>query len=365
MNFTGIVRGMISLLSLAILLFLILPLFFNFNALAQEDNSLVAGKKRLQKISDEIAQRAKVTGGQRNIYPVPADALEESRGEKEDRLRMYLLALFPPGETRKKIKDIINRPWDDDTVRDLWEANYSKRGGQEPTGEIFHLIIYAAKKYDGQVFVEVKSKLNDLFDKFNDPNWRPTNHKMGALLISALRQYGTPDILPDSFWKQIENEKNGPQLLIVLWKVGDKDTLVWLEDFQKRCSWQEKRSLQKLSNAIQEIRARILDPNNSDQRKVEQGRTGQEKKGIPEQGAANEFDAIQCKKMERMRELLFQVQRSLANNKKDGAIKNWNELVQLYGEVEMGKITVRKYRNQMLETWKVAQEETVANLPGI
>jgi hypothetical protein len=266
-----------TLAIIAILAFLV-P---SYSPAQEEDNSPEAGRKRLGKIAQEIAERAKITGGQRNISAVPADALEESRGEEEDRLRMYLLAWFSPGKTRDRIKDIINRPWDDDTVRDLWVANYGKRGGQIPTGEIYSLIIYAAKKYKGRVFMEVKSRLNDLFSLFSDPDLCPLNYKEGAFLINALEQYGTPDIIPDSFWIHVENEKYGPLLLNVLREIGDKDTLQWLEDFRERCPWQEEKNLRKLQEAIKKLRVKIESQNKPDNQKPQEIKTEPEQENHP------------------------------------------------------------------------------------
>jgi tetratricopeptide (TPR) repeat protein len=74
---------------------------------------------------------------------------------------------------------------------------------------------------------------------------------------------------------------------------------------------------------------------------------------------------VQAHKSMKMKDLLFQVQRNLTDNKEDEARKNWGLLVELYGDVELGRITDKKYREQMLETWKVAQETVYPRLREI
>lgn len=74
---------------------------------------------------------------------------------------------------------------------------------------------------------------------------------------------------------------------------------------------------------------------------------------------------VQAHKAMKMKDLLFQVQRNLTDNEEDEARKNWKLLVELYNDVELGRITDKKYKDQMLETWKVADETVYPRLREI
>jgi tetratricopeptide (TPR) repeat protein len=74
---------------------------------------------------------------------------------------------------------------------------------------------------------------------------------------------------------------------------------------------------------------------------------------------------VQRNKSLKMKDLLFQIQRQLNENKEEEARANWKFFVELYHDVERGKITEPKYREQMIETWKVAQDSVYPRLRKI
>lgn len=156
-------------------------------------------RQLFRRIADEIAREAKARkGGSRwGFSSVAADVLTESRGEEEDRLRMYMIAHFPKGVIRDEAKRIANSPWSAETVSGLWKVGAFEVG--QPRAAVFELLFYAADRYGGEVLTEVKSKLDLLCQKFENPDWHPADIHLFVFLANALAKYGTAELIPESF----------------------------------------------------------------------------------------------------------------------------------------------------------------------
>ncbi len=277
-----IVLNFIAFVILAILLCLSSSLS---HAQERDEESADEGRKRLEKIAEEIAEKIKEKSGHGIgtlgstwwgiCTAVPADALKESRGQTEDELRMYLLARFPVGETYDKIKDILNSPWDDHAVRDLWKLDayaYDEDDIPQQRGIVLDLLVYAGTKYQSDVLIQVRSILDDLFQKFGKPELDATTRDNAVLLAfvrNALEEYGTLELLPESFWTAMEREDVGEDLLQVVAKLGDSETLKWLEDFRKTCAWQKEINLRFLRKTISELKTKTSNRGSENRRERE------------------------------------------------------------------------------------------------
>jgi hypothetical protein len=76
-------------------------------------------------------------------------------------------------------------------------------------------------------------------------------------------------------------------------------------------------------------------------------------------------EPIQRDKMHRMGELLALVQHSLAAGNEDDALEKYEEFKKLYEDVEVGRITIKEFKDQMIETWKLAQDRVYPRLRQI
>lgn len=99
------------------------------------------------------------------------------------------------------------------------------------------------------------------------------------------------------------------------------------------------------------------------------------KSGLPEEPGPDEPvvpvfvkgdpEPMQRDKMIKMKDLLVLVQQSLAAGEEEEARKKFQQFKELYNDVVLGRITKEEYREQMEETWKVAQETVYPRLRQI
>ena len=85
----------------------------------------------------------------------------------------------------------------------------------------------------------------------------------------------------------------------------------------------------------------------------------------PEGPVGGDPDPIQRDKMYRMKQILVEIQQHLAAGEDDQARLKFEEFKALYKDVEVGRITKKEYKEQMLEAWKVAQETVYPRLRQI
>jgi len=328
--------------SLSVYLFLFV---FTCTCFAQEEmGNIDEGRKHLHEIAEEIEKLSRTSpmSSSPGFWKVSPDIIIEPRDREEDKLRMYLLASFEQSEKRDRIAEIVNQPWSDDTVEALWNAEQMEQG--VPRGKMLNLIMFVAKKYKGEVFSEVKTRLGNLFEKYAQPNWRSKEFRLGSFLISSLKKYGTVEMLPDSFWRLLEREDMGYGLLNVLSTIGDLETLEYLEKFSEACHWTDEKSLKRLKDTIDKLRVKY------DKVPVET---------IPE--GAYPFE-IQRQKMIKSKDLLVLLQQDLDAGRNDDAVLKYREFEGIYREVQDGKISKKAYREQIIETWKMAQEDVYPRL---
>lgn len=217
------------------------------------------GRNRLQGIAERISREAAVSQQngekQRELWSVPADALKESRGLTEDLLRMYVLAAFPDGVAREKLRGVLNSPWTSDNICRLWEIGTSVQGKQKH--EILNLVLHIGHKYKGEVLNEIRPRLDDIFKELGKSDWHPSLLSLSAFMGSVLGAPNDLDCLPESLADALEREDVGPTMLPVLAELGSPKILTLLENFQKSCSWEKEEHLRILDEAIIRARAKI------------------------------------------------------------------------------------------------------------
>ncbi len=233
------------------------------------------GRQRLERIAEEIAKKVKRhRGGRAGAYgrrpgvitEVPPDALIHPRGQTEDELRMYLLAGVSSGKPYDEMREVLNRPWSRDTVRVLWklDGRHYERW-QSIKGSTLPLLVFAATRYKGDILTEVRSILDQLFSE----SIKPDSHILGSygILGTALSKYGTLEVLPDSFWTAVQLESVGTGKVGVLARIGNEDTLKWLEKFQKTCAWENQWTLK---TTIEELKKKLAKEKDEERSKPEQ-----------------------------------------------------------------------------------------------
>jgi len=193
---------------------------------------------------------------------VGSEEIEKSRGEIEDRLRKEVLgAIYPvkaryggPVEGRGGLEDegplirlrkILNGPWDRAAVENLgsFVLDNPPRQGQgtfwkHELNPIANLIAYVGKEYAekpaGAAAKEVLDKFIERALLTDRKTTAFSNFWLGT--TDAIAQYGTADLLPESFWKGIEQGEWAPR---VLEAVGDEKVLKRLKSIrdQKKKEW--------------------------------------------------------------------------------------------------------------------------------
>lgn len=204
-----------------------------------------------QSSSDETS------GGQTSWvqHPIGDYELKEARDPVEDRLRKEILAAFSD-ERLEKLKNILNAPWDERGVESLGDMLFS---GTPVDGEmriddlqwraIVNMLSYVVKTKSGSLLAR---RTTDLFDQLLSHALMirgkvPKGNYWGYTL-EAIADYGTPELLTDSFWSAVEQGIWEPS---VLESVGNKKVVDKLRAVQTKASWpHDSRMHEYISDTI-------------------------------------------------------------------------------------------------------------------
>ena len=170
--------------------------------------------------------------------------LKEKRGETEDRIRTEILGAFSADDQRLgKLQDVLNGPWDRDAVEYLGnliltnapsdqEATITCHQWKAITDMLVHLAQSAAQR---PLADQARQELDKAFARaapFFYTKAFGGNVFQGTAMSVA--EYGSADLLTESFWKGLEQGLWAPR---VLESVGDTAVLNRLRDMWTRNVW--------------------------------------------------------------------------------------------------------------------------------